>query len=153
MGTWARAVAILWMETSQATATREKLWELSGQLVKEASRFEGKGCSDFNQSLMELGAVICTPKNPLCSECPVRGCCQAYEKGAVEKYPQSGPREKATQRLHFAFVLQKNRSVLIRRREAGQVNAGFWEFPNFEVAKSKNFGRQLKEFLAGIPGR
>lgn len=134
-------------------ATRKKLWELSGGLVKEASEFTGRGCSDLNQSLMELGAVICTPKNPLCGECPVRGCCKVYENGAVERYPQSAPRQKTKQRLHFAFVMQKNRSVLIRQREAGQVNAGFWEFPNFEVVKSQPFGKQIKKFLCHDPGK
>ena len=112
---------------------------------------ERRSCSDLNQSLMELGALICTPKNPLCGECPVRDHCGAFQRKTVERYPESSPRAKVTQRLHCAFVLERAGSVLVRQRESGQVNGGFWEFPNFEAVHSKGIKGQIEEFLELTP--
>ncbi|MFH0752965.1 MAG: A/G-specific adenine glycosylase, partial [Candidatus Omnitrophota bacterium] len=47
-----------------------------------------KQCGDFNQALMELGAIICTPKEPRCNQCPVSSHCQAYKQGCQELIPE-----------------------------------------------------------------
>ena len=137
----------------KADRAREKLWSYAAALVKEASGLESRGCSDLNQGLMELGALICTPKNPICGKCPVVGFCAAHKKGVIDRYPQSSPPKKQKQRVHFAFVLEKNGAVLIRQRGSGQVNAGFWEFPNFEALKKRSAGNQIAGFLRHNPGR
>jgi A/G-specific adenine glycosylase len=90
-------------------------------------------CSHFNQSLMELGALICTPKNPRCSDCPLKSDCVAHRKQLVHLLPNIPRRAPATSRRFFAFVINRNSRFLVRQRPADVVNAHLWEFPNIEI--------------------
>ncbi len=90
-------------------------------------------CSHLNQSLMELGALICTPKQPKCAICPARKLCVALATGRIEKLPNVGKRVASTPRHFVAFVLENDGRYLVRQRPAGVVNAHLWEFPNVEV--------------------
>jgi A/G-specific adenine glycosylase len=94
---------------------------------------ELRHCSDFNQSLMELGATICTPATPACLLCPLQKNCIANRDGRQSELPNLGERTAATQRRFFAYVIQRGPKVLVRQRPAGVINAGLWEFPDLEV--------------------
>jgi A/G-specific adenine glycosylase len=89
--------------------------------------------SHFNQSLMELGALICTPRQPLCRQCPIARLCIARREGRVEQLPNLGPRVAATARRFAAFIVRRDGRYLVRQRPEGVVNAHLWEFPNVEV--------------------
>jgi A/G-specific adenine glycosylase len=91
-------------------------------------------CSHLNQSLMELGALVCTPRNPQCAICPVKTLCIAFREGRVEELPNLGKRAAATARRFAAFVVERDGKFLVRQRPAGVVNAHLWEFPNVEIA-------------------
>ena len=121
-------------ENAREKAAQKKLWGLAGDLVLRA---EGlgveQGCSRLNQSLMELGATVCTPKQPKCPLCPVRRQCDAHRAGRVDSLPNLGPRTAATARRFMAFVIESRGRFLTRQRPAGVVNAHLWEFPNAEV--------------------
>jgi A/G-specific adenine glycosylase len=106
--------------------------QLQYQLVESVPH--PASCSHLNQSLMELGALICTPKQPKCLLCPVRPDCIAYRTGRVEQFPNLGPRAAATSRRFVAFVIQNRGRYLVRQRPAGIVNAHLWEFPNLETS-------------------
>jgi A/G-specific adenine glycosylase len=93
-------------------------------------------CSHLNQSLMELGALVCTPRNPQCMKCPVKKLCVAFREGRVGELPNLGKREAATARRFVAFVVERNGRFLVRQRPAGVVNAHLWEFPNIEIHPS-----------------
>jgi A/G-specific adenine glycosylase len=120
-----------------------RLWQLAGQLVLRASetgpRAAGagqaaRGCSQFNQALMELGALVCTPRGPRCGTCPIAKHCVAYAEGRVQDLPRVVRRARVTQRRFVAFVAEKRGRYLVRQRPGGAVNAHLWEFPNVEVA-------------------
>lgn len=128
----------------------EKLWRLAGELVTAAQtpsavarkirdssprlpRPARKRCSQLNQSLMELGALICTPKQPKCGLCPVRKYCEALRTGRIGRLPDLGKRTASTPRRFAAFVVERRGRLLARQRPAGVVNAHLWEFPNVEV--------------------
>lgn len=85
---------------------------------------------DFNQALMELGATICTPRNPDCEDCPVSDQCLAYERGTQEERPK---RRKKKALPHFdigtAVLVRADGKVLLSRRPAHGLLAGLWEFP------------------------
>ncbi len=91
------------------------------------------GCSHLNQSLMELGAVICTSRQPNCNSCPIALQCVALRQQCVEQLPKLGRRTASTSRRFVAFVVRRNGRFLVRQRPAGVVNAHLWEFPNVEI--------------------
>jgi len=82
---------------------------------------------------MELGALTCTPKNPRCSDCPLKSNCVAHRKRIVHLLPNIARRAPATSRRFIAFVINRNSRFLVRQRPAGVVNAHLWEFPNIEI--------------------
>jgi len=84
----------------------------------------------FNQSLMELGATVCTPQNPRCDECPVRAHCIALRRGAVATLPNVGKRPKSRLVHQRALLIWRAGRVLIRRRPVDGLLGGFWEFPD-----------------------
>jgi A/G-specific adenine glycosylase len=111
------------------------LWDLAERLVS-VPKIEPAA---LNQALMELGALICLPRQPRCPECPVLQHCAARRLGAVGQYPAVARKAQATQRRFIALLVRKRGRFLVRSRPAGVVNAGLWEFPNFEIpVKSKN---------------
>ncbi len=117
--------------------TRDLLWENAAALVKAST-----DPSALNQGLMELGATICLPRVPLCGQCPVASGCYARKNALVEELPFVAKPTASTARLFRAALIRKNGDILLRRRPAGVVNAGFWEMPNLEAmgeAQSKTF--------------
>ena len=82
---------------------------------------------------MELGALVCTPRNPQCRICPVKKLCVAFQENRIAELPNLGKRKAATARRFIAFVIERNGLFLVRQRPAGVVNAHLWEFPNVEI--------------------
>ncbi len=82
---------------------------------------------------MELGALICTPRNPQCLVCPVKKLCVAFKENRTEELPNISKRAATTARRFVAFVVEHKGKFLIRQRPEGVVNAHLWEFPNVEV--------------------
>ncbi len=121
--------------------TNEQLWKLAESAVRFASNAKGLTfpswsagpCSALNQALMELGALVCTPKQPRCAECPLRASCNALATDRVERLPNLPARAAATERSFVAFVLEHQGRWLVRQRPAGAVNAHLWEFPTVEI--------------------
>jgi A/G-specific adenine glycosylase len=123
------------------------LWDLAGDLVS----IDPGRCSDLNQSLMELGALVCTPRQMKCAVCPVRKLCFAFREDRVAEFPMRPPRARVTERRFVAFVARKQNRFLVRQRPGGAVNAHLWEFPNTEVAlKDERDGRDQKGALFRI---
>jgi A/G-specific adenine glycosylase len=83
---------------------------------------------------MELGALVCTPRQPRCGACPLAKLCLAYRQGRVHQLPGLSRRARATPRRFVAFVAQRRGLFLVRQRPAGVVNAHLWEFPNLELS-------------------
>ncbi|HEX7569637.1 MAG TPA: NUDIX domain-containing protein, partial [Verrucomicrobiae bacterium] len=106
----------------QATTARE-----------DAHPTKDENCSHLNQSLMELGALVCTPRNPQCLVCPVKTLCVAFKESRTEELPNLGKRDAATARGFIAFAVEHNGRFLVQQRPGGVVNAQLWEFPNVEV--------------------
>jgi A/G-specific adenine glycosylase len=147
-----------------------RLWAIALELVRWAAGLEqrerrdrggpdaGRGkssvrtASAFNQALMELGALVCTPRSPQCNVCPLLYRCEAKRRGRVAEFPQLRPRVGMTARKFAAFVLQHQGRVLVRRRPAGNVNAHLWEFPNVEVIDGlADLSRTASSLLGGQP--
>jgi A/G-specific adenine glycosylase len=121
---------------------KETVWEAARAWMREAARQHGvkRPCAALTQALMELGAMVCAPRNPRCQVCPLRRCCEARRQGRVAEIPHLGARAKAVARRFVALVMRRGEKYLARRRPAGGVNAGLWEFPNWEVAPGEKGG-------------
>ena len=102
---------------------------LEGELSAVYPKDE-KGCSDFTQSLFELGALICKPQNPDCAHCPLSSLCRAYQAGTVSLYPVLPAKKEKRRERVYVFLIQTPQGFCIRRREEG-VLKGMNEFPSF----------------------
>lgn len=85
----------------------------------------------FNQALMDLGAMVCTPNGvPDCAECPARDFCRAHALGKETSLPvRTGKREKRVEHL-TVFILKKEGTTALRQRPKTGLLAGLWEFPH-----------------------
>ncbi|HZL13424.1 MAG TPA: A/G-specific adenine glycosylase [Verrucomicrobiae bacterium] len=138
--------------------TNKVLWQIAENLVSHAKAQgsqrknknfasfaplrEENSCSHLNQSLMELGALVCTPRNPKCLICPAKKLCVAFQENRVDELPNPGAREKPTARKFLAFVIERNGKFLVQQRPEKVVNAHLWEFPNYEIHLKGSSGRK-----------
>ena len=100
--------------------------KLLGIMPKEAP-------GDFNQALMELGAVVCVPNGPArCTECPVAAFCRAYHHGIVDELPVKAPKKKRTIENRTVLVIQDRERTAIHKRPQEGLLAGLYELPNVE---------------------
>ncbi len=90
--------------------------------------FPAQKAGEFNQAVMELGALVCKPRNPLCLRCPVQGFCLAFKTGKQELIPAIKARR--TERIESVVgIIKEDGKYLIQRRPARGLLAGLWEFP------------------------
>jgi A/G-specific adenine glycosylase len=110
--------------------------------------------ADFNQALMELGALVCTPKSPLCQECPVMKLCKGRLEGRERELPVKTKAKKARSVYRFAALVEGTGlnagKVLVRQRPNTGLLASMWELPHIEVAdiaawNSLSMGRKSLE--------
>ncbi|HWJ78508.1 MAG TPA: A/G-specific adenine glycosylase [Niallia sp.] len=105
--------------------------------------------SYFNQALMELGALICTPTSPSCLLCPVREHCHAFYEGTVTELPvKTKAKKQRTLQLAAVILTDEEGRTLIHKRAENGLLANLWEFPNIEIVQTLTSERaQLEEKL------
>lgn len=92
----------------------------------------GDNARDFNQALMELGATVCTPKQPKCLQCPVNNECKAFEQGTMECYPVKLKKVSKKLMEMAVIILQQQDKVLIVKRPNTGLMPNLWGFPVVE---------------------
>lgn len=104
--------------------------------------------SYFNQALMELGALICTPTSPSCLLCPVQEHCTAFEQGIQRELPVK-TKKKSSKDIDLLTVIVQNQEGkwLVNQRPSQGLLANLWEFPSFELQEKVTPSHQIKEFL------
>lgn len=85
--------------------------------------------SDFNQAMMELGALVCKPKSPQCPACPLQAGCFAFANNQISHLPNRPARKKVPHYPVGIGVIRHNNCVLIGKRKKEQMLGGLWEFP------------------------
>jgi A/G-specific adenine glycosylase len=121
-------IFLVWEDIAKA-GTRKLFEDVVRQIISHENP------SYFNQGLMELGALICTPRNPACLLCPVQAHCRAFQEGVQAELPVKTKKANVKQVPIIAAVLKdENGKVLIRKRGSEGLLANLWEFPNCEAA-------------------
>lgn len=107
---------------------------------------DSKYPSDFNQGLMELGALVCTPTSPKCLLCPVRDYCGAFAEGRTTDLPIKTKKTKVKKQSYDVFVVENTAGKLLmqKRPETGLL-ANMWEFPMIEATKDYSAVATLEE--------
>lgn len=88
----------------------------------------------FNQALMDLGGMICLPKNPRCLDCPLRSSCQAEKMGTITSRPVIVAGKKMVAMARVAGIIRWQGRVFIQQRATDAVWGGLWEFPGGALA-------------------
>jgi A/G-specific adenine glycosylase len=98
----------------------------------------------FNQALMDFGAMVCTPRNPLCSECPLRSCCQGLQASVVDLRP-AARKAKNIIPVHAAvgFLLHDGK-IFIQKRPPSGLMPHLWEFPGGKLQEGETPEEALK---------
>ncbi len=126
-------------------ATKKKL-----QLLADALLLKDQPGA-VNEAWMELGAILCTPRAPRCSDCPLRTVCRAAQLNTPEAFPKKKKKMKVPHKVVGAAVIlnAKNQILIAQRKAEGGMLAGLWEFPGGKIAEGETMpqciARELKE--------
>ena len=114
-------------------SVRRQLWSTARGLLPPVQRARGRmGPGDFNQALMELGAVVCTPRAPRCEACPVRRYCLAAATGRAETLPARTVRRAPRSVDHHVVGMHRRGRFVFQQRDADGLWAGMWQLPTWE---------------------
>ncbi|MFD1428126.1 A/G-specific adenine glycosylase [Kroppenstedtia sanguinis] len=133
----------LWDDVTR-TSARRKFEELDRLLIPQDRP------GDFNQALMELGALICTPVSPACADCPVQEECQAYRDGIQAELPvKTKSKPPVPVRMTFGWI-RKGPQVLLQRRPSEGLLGRMWGLPTVETLPEELVpGGTLRDHWAG----
>lgn len=108
--------------------------------------------ADYNQALMDFGALQCTPQAPQCASCPLSSSCQAYAEGAPSAYPVKSKKVAVTDRYFTYFILRYEDCIYLRRRQPGDIWAGLYEPYLIEHEAPADGPAAFEELLQHIAG-
>jgi len=111
----------------RSSVGQRRLWEFAERIVPR------RGAGAFNHALMDLGATICTVREPRCDACPVRQNCRAFALGLQHEMPKAKSRPAVTDVTEAYVVVRNGASCLLRQRRHGERWAGLWDFPRCAI--------------------
>ncbi len=133
-------------EPARSIQSERRLWKLV------ADHLPSGEAGAYNQALMDLGALICTPRLPNCPHCPLAGLCQACQLGVQEQRPVTLPRRTIPHINVAAAVIERDGNYLITQRPAEGLLGSMWEFPGGKLQPGENLAacleREIREELA-----
>ena len=96
--------------------------------------------AQYNQAIMEFGAMLCKPKNPDCGNCPLRLNCMAHQHQRIDELPVKLNKVKVRERFFYFFVIRNSKEIVIKRRNNDDIWAGLYDFPSIETPTSQPIG-------------
>lgn len=139
-----RRVFARWLD--QPRPEEQDLWELAADLVIG----ERPGC--LNQAVMELGALVCTPRSPRCSDCPVHDRCAAFRAGTQHERPMPRRSAPLPREHRVAAVIRRDDLVLITRRAPAGRLGGMWEFPGSLIREGESYAAAAERTAREVVG-
>ncbi len=131
----ARLLAI--EENLKTASTHERIWQAAERLVPAV------GAGTFNQALMELGALVCAPREPRCLVCPLSALCAARRLGIQDAVPVMSPKPPPLAVTEACAIAISEGKVLIVQRGRGGLWEQFWEFPTIHLEGVDPAGRSF----------
>jgi A/G-specific adenine glycosylase len=133
-------------EPARSTKGEKQLWKLAADHLPT-----GKAGA-YNQAIMDLGALVCKPKDPSCIDCPLAEICAANALSAQGELPVVLPKKELPHHIVTAAVIQRNGCILIAQRPSEGLLGGMWEFPGGKLQPEEDLPsclqREIKEELA-----
>jgi A/G-specific adenine glycosylase len=129
-------------------ALRGAQWKSDGPYYNRAELLlDREAPGDWNQALMELGALVCTPRTPACPACPLRAECRGLALGIVDRLPETRARRPGVDVTVAAAIVERQGKLLLVRRAEGRLMGRFWEIPqtSLESRGRKDLQRELRE--------
>jgi A/G-specific adenine glycosylase len=128
-------------EDLKAASTQARLWQAAERLVPAT------GAGTFNQAFMELGALVCVPRAPLCLVCPVTRECRARSRGIQEQLPVQTPKPPPLAVTEACALVARQGLYLIVQRAPGGLWEQFWEFPTIHCSGADPGGRRFGDVV------
>lgn len=133
-------------DDTRSTKTKNTIQDYADDLISDQRP------GDFNQAVMELGALVCTPSNPDCEECPLQANCVAHKQLKTDEIPYKSPTKKRPhEQIGVGIILSDDDQVLIALRPEDAMLGGMWEFPGGKQEDDENIQetvcRELQEEL------
>jgi len=130
-------------KAADTTEGKKKFAALAQQLIDE------KEPGPYNQAIMDFGAVVCTPQNPLCDTCPFQKICVAYQQNRIDELPVKKKKITVLNRYFSYLVIKNGQYIWIAKRTGNDIWKNLYELPLLETAKplKKNIKTAIAEFL------
>jgi A/G-specific adenine glycosylase len=122
-------------------AVRKRLWQAAEMLLPV------QRAGEFNQALMELGALVCTPSSPSCASCPLARLCTARRLSLHQRLPVASPRRQTIAVEEALVVVWRGSSLLVVQRPLEGRWPGMWEFPHAAVGGEESHQTAVKRLL------
>ena len=122
------------------------LWAFAEDLLPR------RGAGTFNQALMELGSLVCTPRVPACDACPVKDLCPTEAQSLHDVIPRAKAKPRFEDVQEALLVVRHGKKVLLRQRQPGERWAGLWDFPRFVAESNGQMLQGLCEKLSALTG-
>jgi A/G-specific adenine glycosylase len=116
-----------WMDDPRSRSAEKQLWAWAEALTSRDRPH------DYAQAIMDLGATVCTPRDPHCGICPVQRICLACDRGLVAKLPLPRKKAQVPVRRQAALIITKDQKLMLRQRPAKGFLGGLWELPFIDV--------------------
>ena len=116
-----------WMDDPRSARAEKQLWAWAEALTPEDRPH------DYTQAIMDLGAMVCTPRAPDCDNCPMREICHACQKGLTADLPVARKKQKIPVRQQIGLIVCGSDGFLLRQRPPEGLLGGLWEFPTLDL--------------------
>jgi A/G-specific adenine glycosylase len=118
-----------WRDDPRSSKAEKQLWQWAEQLTPDDA------AHDYAQAIMDLGAMLCVPRQPLCESCPINELCRAYAQGMAEDLPVKQKKGALAVRRQVAVVVVSGQNLLLKQRPVEGFLGGLWEFPTADCPK------------------
>jgi len=116
-----------WMDDPRSARAEKQLWAWAEALTPKDRPH------DYTQAIMDLGAMVCTPRAPDCDNCPMQEICQASLKGLTADLPVARKKQKIPVRQQIGLIVSGSAGFLLRQRPPEGLLGGLWEFPTLDL--------------------